>query len=178
MTRARAAVIEDSTSDDLIRVYLREIGKRPLLKAEEEVGLAKAIEAGTKAAERLQKSNGKLAASTKETLRRRVNEGERAQREFIEATLRTLDGNEPAAGTESAPRALKLPVGFTPSSLTQTRESPIRSAILGTARSGVSPAPSVTGSSPAASGRKLRNRHIPRCPAGDDRSSGSGCRPG
>ena len=71
-------------------MYLREIGKRPLLKAEEEVALAKTIETGTKAAERLQRSNGKLTATTRALLHRRVAEGERAQREFIEANLRLV----------------------------------------------------------------------------------------
>src|SRR5439155_16068325 len=86
----RAATVEDSTSDDLVRIYLREIGKHPLLKAEEEVTLAKAIEAGTKAAERLARSNGNLSATTRATLQRRVAEGERAQRAFIEANLRLV----------------------------------------------------------------------------------------
>ena len=88
--RARATVVEDSTSSDLVRVYLREIGKRPLLKADEEVTLAKTIEAGTKAADRLRKSNGTLTASTRQALARVVAEGERAQREFIEANLRLV----------------------------------------------------------------------------------------
>src|SRR5438445_5300854 len=86
----RRAVVEDSTSEDLVRIYLREIGKHPLLKAEEEIALAKAIEAGTKAAARLARSNGDLAHATRVTLKRRVTEGERAQRAFIESNLRLV----------------------------------------------------------------------------------------
>jgi RNA polymerase primary sigma factor len=86
----RRAVVEDATSDDLVRIYLREIGKHPLLKAEEEVALAKAIEAGTKAAARLAKSNGDLATTTRTSLRQKVADGEKAQRAFIEANLRLV----------------------------------------------------------------------------------------
>ena len=38
--------VEDSSGEDLVRVYLREIGRHPLLGADQEVTFAKAIEAG------------------------------------------------------------------------------------------------------------------------------------
>ena len=48
-TEARSAV-----TGDLVRIYLREIGRVPLLTAHDEVELAKAIEAGLFAEEKIQ----------------------------------------------------------------------------------------------------------------------------
>src|SRR5271170_6967742 len=42
-----------ATTSDLVRIYLREIGRVPLLTAEDEVELAKSIEAGLYAEEKL-----------------------------------------------------------------------------------------------------------------------------
>jgi hypothetical protein len=50
------------------------------------------------------------------------------------------------------PRALKLAVGFTPSSFTQNRATPADFAIAGNSISGVHPSPRETGASPSASG--------------------------
>ena len=84
------AVVEDPSSDDLVRLYLREIGRRPLLKADQEVALAKAIEAGARAAARLAQANGGMPAATREKLHRHVADGEKAHRTFIEANLRLV----------------------------------------------------------------------------------------
>lgn len=57
-------VSEDLGISDPVRMYLREIGKVPLLKYEEEVELAKAIEAGSAAAkQKLISSNLRLVVS-------------------------------------------------------------------------------------------------------------------
>lgn len=64
--------IDKSALSDPIRMYLKEIGRTPLLTAEEEVRLAKAIEKGDlKAKEKLTKSNLRLVVSiAKKYLRR------------------------------------------------------------------------------------------------------------
>ncbi len=88
VTLLRAA--EDSSGEDLVRVYLREIGRHQLLAADQEIEMAKVIEAGTKAAKRLERTNGSLAARTREQLQQQVEAGERARRTFVEANLRLV----------------------------------------------------------------------------------------
>ncbi|HVU73768.1 MAG TPA: RNA polymerase sigma factor RpoD [Mycobacteriales bacterium] len=78
----------DATSDT-VRMYLREIGKVALLTAAEEVELAKAIEAGLFAAERLERDPPTDPALCAD-LRLLVNEGVRAKRRLVEANLRLV----------------------------------------------------------------------------------------
>jgi RNA polymerase primary sigma factor len=80
------AVADDA--NDLVRVYLREIGRYRLLKAEEEVALARAIEAGAQAAARLDK--GEVSKETCDRLRGHIAEGETAHRAFVESNLRLV----------------------------------------------------------------------------------------
>jgi len=81
---------EVDAGEDLVRVYLQEIGRHQLIAADEEVSLAKAIEAGTKAAKRIERANGSMTEKTKATLRAQMQEGAKAQRAFIEANLRLV----------------------------------------------------------------------------------------
>jgi len=82
--------VEDTSGEDLVRVYLREIGRHPLLAADQEVTFAKAIEAGVAAEKRLAKANGSLSAKTRSNLEKQVADGERARRAFIESNLRLV----------------------------------------------------------------------------------------
>ena len=80
---------------DPVRMYLREIGQVPLLVASEEVDLAKRIEAGVFAEERLADLNASggiddLDAVEKAGLRRTVRDGERAKQELTQANLRLV----------------------------------------------------------------------------------------
>jgi RNA polymerase primary sigma factor len=84
---------ELSTSTDSIRAYLKQIGKIVLLHAEEEVGLAKRIEAGLYAAERLgnvEHSTEHLPAQLRRDLHWIVRDGERAKTHLLEANLRLV----------------------------------------------------------------------------------------
>jgi RNA polymerase primary sigma factor len=82
---------ELTASADSVRAYLKQIGKVALLNAEEEVELAKRIEAGLYAAERLRKtSEDKSTAQTNRDLRWVVRDGERAKNHLLEANLRLV----------------------------------------------------------------------------------------
>ncbi|WP_242659320.1 RNA polymerase sigma factor RpoD [Thermostaphylospora chromogena] len=74
-------------TSDLVRIYLREIGRVPLLTAEEEVELAKSIEAGLFAEDKLANGVPPLAYPELEEL---VWEGHRAKQRLIEANLRLV----------------------------------------------------------------------------------------
>ena len=58
---ARGERAGESSSFDPVRMYLKEIGKVPLLTAQQEVTLAKRLEAGIHAAERLAAADDPLA---------------------------------------------------------------------------------------------------------------------
>ncbi|WP_253781050.1 RNA polymerase sigma factor RpoD [Nonomuraea roseoviolacea] len=74
-------------TSDLVRIYLREIGRVPLLTAEEEVELAKSIEAGLFAEDKLAGGVSRLAFPE---FRELVWQGTRAKQRLIEANLRLV----------------------------------------------------------------------------------------
>ncbi|WP_460947086.1 sigma-70 family RNA polymerase sigma factor [Okibacterium endophyticum] len=73
---------------DAVRDYLRTIAKQDLLTADEEVELAKAIEVGVLAEERL--SQGTHSKADERDLRTLVSQGERAKSRFIQANLKLV----------------------------------------------------------------------------------------
>ncbi|MCK2242378.1 MULTISPECIES: RNA polymerase sigma factor [unclassified Crossiella] len=84
---------ELTASADSVRAYLKQIGKVALLNAEEEVELAKRIEAGLYAVERLRKAEEeeeKLAAQMRRDLRWIVRDGEKAKNHLLGANLRLV----------------------------------------------------------------------------------------
>jgi len=84
---------EMTASADSVRAYLKQIGKVPLLNAEQEVELAKRIEAGLYAAERLRVAE-EAAEQMQVPLRRDLEwigrDGERAKNHLLEANLRLV----------------------------------------------------------------------------------------
>jgi RNA polymerase primary sigma factor len=84
---------ELTASADSVRAYLKQIGKVALLNAEEEVELAKRIEAGLYAAERVRKTaeaTDKTSPQLRRDLRWIVRDGERAKNHLLEANLRLV----------------------------------------------------------------------------------------
>ena len=78
-----------AATSDLVRIYLREIGRVPLLTAEDEVELAKTIEAGLFAEEKLGGGFPMLGAIHSDLVLL-VGEGVRAKQRLIEANLRLV----------------------------------------------------------------------------------------
>ncbi|MBL7495031.1 RNA polymerase subunit sigma-70, partial [Frankia sp. CNm7] len=79
-----------SPTSDPVRMYLKEIGKVPLLTAEEEVDLAKRIEAGLFAAEKLATAGRKLTVALRVDLEAITRDGDVAKRKLVEANLRLV----------------------------------------------------------------------------------------
>ena len=94
------SVPDNISIEDPVRMYLKEIGKVPLLSAEEEKELAKSMEAGTKAKEELEKIEELLKdASDEEKVvyeakikeyKRLMEKGERSKKKLAEANLRLV----------------------------------------------------------------------------------------
>ncbi len=84
---ARERVERDE--EDLVRLYLTDIGQYTLLTKDDEVELAQKIEAGTEAREAL--AAGKpLHSRRRVALRRLVADGEAAERQFVQSNLRLV----------------------------------------------------------------------------------------
>ncbi|HEY3374814.1 MAG TPA: RNA polymerase sigma factor RpoD [Candidatus Aquicultor sp.] len=79
-----------SPTNDPVRMYLKEIGKVPLLTAAEEVDLALRIEEGEKAADRLENEEANLARDEIRKLRRLERDGLNAKKKLVEANLRLV----------------------------------------------------------------------------------------
>ncbi len=76
-------------TNDPVRMYLKEIGRVALLTAQEEVDLAKRIEAGVFATEKLD-ANGQFSEEEMRQLKWEQRDGARAKRHLVEANLRLV----------------------------------------------------------------------------------------
>jgi RNA polymerase sigma factor (sigma-70 family) len=75
--------------EDLVRLYLTDIGQYPLLTKDDEVRLAQAIEAGAAARAEIEAA-ASLTPARKRELRRQVKGGEDAERTFVQSNLRLV----------------------------------------------------------------------------------------
>ncbi|MFZ9697944.1 MAG: sigma-70 family RNA polymerase sigma factor, partial [Ilumatobacteraceae bacterium] len=80
----------DRDEEDLVRLYLTDIGQYALLTKDDEVRLAKAIEAGKEAQAELNTNDKSLTPTKKRELRRTAKEGETAERAFVQSNLRLV----------------------------------------------------------------------------------------
>ncbi|MCR5157461.1 MAG: RNA polymerase sigma factor RpoD [Butyrivibrio sp.] len=78
--------------EDPVRMYLKEIGKVPLLTAEQEIDLAQAMEAGLDAEKKLAEDEGKnkLTEAEKKELNMAIYAGDEAKKRLAEANLRLV----------------------------------------------------------------------------------------
>ena len=85
-----ARVAAAGATADPVKDYLKQIGKVPLLNARQEVELAKRIEAGLFAEEKLAGSSGVLRADQSIELEEVAEDGRRAKDHLVEANLRLV----------------------------------------------------------------------------------------
>ena len=83
-------VVTAGATADPVKDYLKQIGKVALLNAEQEVELAKRIEAGMYAEYLLSTDNGELEAKYRRELLWISNDGQRAKNHLLEANLRLV----------------------------------------------------------------------------------------
>ena len=76
--------------EDLVRLYLTDIGQYPLLTKDDEVRLAQAIESRVQAEEELAKAGKDLTPSRRRELRRLIRQGDDAQSTFVKSNLRLV----------------------------------------------------------------------------------------
>ena len=84
------SVPEGTNIEDPVRMYLKEIGKVPLLSAEEEIELAQKMEAGEMAKSQLEEAGDDLDDEAKKELQRLVAQGDYAKKKLAEANLRLV----------------------------------------------------------------------------------------
>ncbi|WP_123664231.1 RNA polymerase sigma factor [Actinocorallia herbida] len=84
--------LDDNTSvmGDSVHTYLKAIGRRQLLTAEQEVDLAKRIEAGLYAEYKLDNAPPRMSARQRDELEWIVEDGNRAKAHMLEANLRLV----------------------------------------------------------------------------------------
>src|SRR6266853_5543786 len=87
-TRKRNSVAKERVErdeEDLVRLYLTDIGQYPLLTKDDEVRLAQAIENGNEARVGLEAAGKDISPARKRELRRTAREGEDAERTFVQS---------------------------------------------------------------------------------------------
>ena len=85
------SLVDNFSIDDPVRMYLKEIGKVPLLTPEEETDLAQVMSAGCLAAEQLEElGEDSFDAEALKEMKSLIKKGERAKQKLAEANLRLV----------------------------------------------------------------------------------------
>ena len=86
---SRAIQRVERADEDLVRLYLNDIGRYPMLTKDDEVRLAQQIELGVEAREQLAPSRASRRRRSVE-LHRVIRAGEHAQQTFVQSNLRLV----------------------------------------------------------------------------------------
>ena len=85
------ALVDNFSIDDPVRMYLKEIGKVPLLNPDEETELAQVMSAGLLAAEQLESMDqDTMPEEELRQMKKLIKQGERAKQKLAEANLRLV----------------------------------------------------------------------------------------
>ncbi|HLX78027.1 MAG TPA: sigma-70 family RNA polymerase sigma factor [Acidimicrobiales bacterium] len=85
-----ANVRSERGEEDLVRLYLADIGRYPLLTKEDEARLAQAIEARSRAGHDLAATETTLTPTRRRELKRIIRRGDEAERTFVQSNLRLV----------------------------------------------------------------------------------------
>ena len=88
MARRSRPKADTTTSEDLVQLYLADVGRHPLLTKADEVRLSRRIQDGFAAAAEL--ASGPAGNVRTDELRALIRDGEAAKREFVNANLRLV----------------------------------------------------------------------------------------
>jgi DNA-directed RNA polymerase sigma subunit (sigma70/sigma32) len=80
----------DRDEEDLVRLYLTDIGQYALLTKDDEVRLAKAIETGKQATAELETNDKTITPNRRRALRKDQRDGTKAERQFVQSNLRLV----------------------------------------------------------------------------------------
>ena len=85
-----AHVRTERDEEDLVRLYLNDVGRYPLLAKDDEARLAQAIEARSQAEQDLLATDTALTPARRRELKRVVHRGDDAERSFVQSNLRLV----------------------------------------------------------------------------------------
>jgi RNA polymerase sigma factor (sigma-70 family) len=97
------AEVPEERGEHLVRLYLTDIGRHPLLTKRDEVRLAQAMEAGNAAQARMRRVGRELAPARRRELHLQVQAGEKAKRAFVASHLRLVVSVAKAYQASGAP---------------------------------------------------------------------------
>src|SRR5206468_3865110 len=110
---------------DPVKDYLKQIGRVPLLNAEQEVELAKRIEAGLFAQEKLAKAPKKMSARMRADLEWIIEDGKRAKNHLVEAINKLARVQRQMLqdlGREPTPEELAKELDMTPEKVVEVQK--------------------------------------------------------
>ncbi|NPV75324.1 MAG: sigma-70 family RNA polymerase sigma factor [Anaerolineae bacterium] len=87
---AAAADLAAISSDDTIGLYLKEMARVPLLSVNEEIELARRIEAGNRARREMQRLNGNNTPERRQEMEAKIADGQAAREHLIKANTRLV----------------------------------------------------------------------------------------